>query len=496
MKDKDNLILICTDEQTIDTLACYGNELIDMPNLNRLAGESAVYTRAYCTQPVCTPARGSFLSGLYPHQHGAWQNNLAIGSEVLTLGEYASAQGYATGYIGKWHLGDEVFSQHGFETWESIEDEYIPWYSTSRDRAARSSYYQHLKRKGYVEDPEGIFTRARCARLSEDDGKPAFVAERSIEFIAEHKDEPFVLVSSFLEPHMPFFGPRDEQYDPDSIPLPADHDAPLATRWQKALALGTHFNGESGIPLSRTEGFRRMRANYWGLCSLIDTHIGRILDYLRENGLDEKTHIIFTSDHGDMAGSHQMVAKMVSFEPSVRVPLLIRRAGDQGTRRIDEPVSQIDLLPTMLELLGIAIPEHLEGRSLFAREKDPHGFTDDIIIQWNEPERQFIDRKLYSPTGALHPYLCGLGTAEELEEVFRAPRRTLITPDGRYKLLLSADGDHFLFDLKEDPQERENRIEEEPELAGELIERLIRRLETLEDPSLPPIREGLRNRRF
>ena len=492
MSSKPNLVFLFTDEQRFDTLAAYGNSQIEMPALNSFAEEATVFEQAYCTQPVCTPSRGSILCGEWPHQHRATTNNLHLSRDSRSIAEYLPRGQYACGYVGKWHLGDEIFPQHGFDEWVSIEDEYIPWYSAERDREARSSYYHHLERLGYQPADGSMYTRAQCARLPEDHGKPAFVADRAIDFIRRHGEQPFALVVNFLEPHMPFFGPRDGQYDPESLPLPLNFDAPRASRWQEASARDTYNNGQNGMALRSETDWHRMVANYWGLNSLIDTHVGRILQYLRDNELYDNSIIVFTSDHGDMMGSHRMIAKTVMYEESVRIPMLIKVPGQVVQQRVTNPVSQIDLVPTLLELMEIEPADitRLAGRSLVAATEGRQA-PRDVLIQWNKPEDSFIRNKLFDGNEAgdenLTTYFHDLGNARELDGLFRAARRCLITADGRYKLVLSGDGEHMLFDLKEDPGESCNCISERPGTVSGLCKSLIDKMELFVDPALEEI---------
>jgi arylsulfatase A-like enzyme len=138
MSDTPNLLFLFTDEQRADTLAAYGNSRIAMPNLNALAEESILFERAYCTQPICTPSRSSIMTGVYPHSNGCTRNNAPLPEEFRCLPEYPAFEGYTSAYHGKWHLGDEIFRQHGFNEWRSFEDEYIRHYRPHRDRSARS----------------------------------------------------------------------------------------------------------------------------------------------------------------------------------------------------------------------------------------------------------------------------------------------------------------------------------------------------------------------
>ena len=123
-QERVNLLFIFTDEQRYDTMAAYGNTRIEVPNLNRLANEGIIFKRAYVTQPICTPSRASIMTGLYPHTVGCVANNIPLPEDVPVLPELADFKEYSIGYIGKWHLGDEVFCQHRFDIWISTEDMY------------------------------------------------------------------------------------------------------------------------------------------------------------------------------------------------------------------------------------------------------------------------------------------------------------------------------------------------------------------------------------
>ena len=478
-----NLLFIFTDEQRYDTLAAYGNSRIQMPNLNRLASCSTVFERAYVTQPVCTPSRGSLLTGLYPHTHGSTANNIPLADDVLCLPEMLTPGRYATGYHGKWHLGDEIFVQHGFQEWISIEDGYISYYREGRDKNARSSYYHHLVESGFAPADGFCFGRSEAAHLPEEFGKPAFLAREASRFIREHAAEPMALFVNFLEPHMPFTGPRDAQYDPSYANLPPNFDYPpsesnhLKPRiFQRAF----HRVGIGGEPLRTADDWRRLNARYWGLCSLVDTHVGTILQTLEECGIFDDTIIVFTSDHGDMMGSHRLVAKCVMFEEAVRVPMLVKLPGQTESRRLGTPVSQLDLAPTLLDILGEPIPPHLEGKSLrSALETGGEPVAEDVFIEWNSKEG-FVD------TSALireYPeYLAEIATREEAIAAIGDPIRTIVTADG-WKLNYSALGMHELFNLTEDPYEVEN-LAYKPEMkprVKDLVGRIERRRKRMGD---------------
>jgi arylsulfatase len=460
---KPNLLFIFTDEQRADTMAAYGNRHIEMPNLNRLASESVVFDQAYVTQPVCTPSRSSIMTGLYPHTNGCIENNRPLPSDVPCLPEMLPDQDYVTGYHGKWHLGDEIFPQHGFNEWVSIDDGYAKYYSPGRDREARSSYHHFLAQQGLKPANGKTFNRHEAARMPEEFGKPAFLAQEASRFIRENRNRPFILYVNFFEPHMPFFSPRDDQYDPDEIPLPESFDI-LPTKEQP---LKTHLfhrahyeKGNHGLPLKTEADWRRVIANYWGLCSLVDTHVGTILGTLDECGLQDSTVVVYTSEHGDMMGSHRLLAKCVMFEEAARVPLLMRLPGQRSSRRVRGPVSQIDLVPTLLDLMGQPIPDHLQGKSLKALLEKPGdaAHEESIVIEWNGPNNGFGD---VLGRVSIHKSMLNLATKEQIERATTDPVRTVITPDG-WKFNCSPLGEHELYNLKDDPLETRN-LAAEPE---------------------------------
>lgn len=469
-----NLLFLFTDEQRADTLGAYGNARIQTPNLDRLASQSVLFERAYVTQPVCTPSRSTLLTGLYPHSSGCIENNVALPAGIPCLPEMFSTGEYVTGYHGKWHLGDEVFAQHGFQEWRSIEDGYEPYYSPGRDPQAHSTYHEFLIENGFTPRNGRHFSRGEAARLPEAFGKPAYLAREASRFIREHQGEPFVLFVNFLEPHMPFIGPRDDQYDVNEVILPLNFDAlPTAEQPLKArLFQRTYYEqGHSGLPLRSEADWRRMIANYWGLCSLVDTHVGTILATLAECGLEENTIVVYTSDHGDMMGSHRLLAKCVMFEEAIRVPLLVRLPGQTAPRRIDAPVSQVDLVPTLLDWMGQPVPGHLEGQSLKSLVEGTAGAPPaDVFVEWNGHNNGFGDvlGSVSVPDAMLE-----LASREKIVAAIADPVRTVITPGG-WKFNYSPLGEHELYNLDRDPFEtcnlaaRAGMHELIVELAGEI----------------------------
>lgn len=456
-----NVLFLYTDEQRFDTLACTGNDRLHMPNLNRLAERSTVFERAYCTQPVCTPSRGSIVTGLYSRAHGATNNNIPMKREAKCLPEYLPAGQYTCGHFGKWHLGDEIFPQHGFTDWRGTEDTYHAQYSPPVEEFGpeRSPYHHWLIERGvtpvdmHADPPSGKwhpayenrFFRPQLHGLPEEVCKPAFLAEQAIDFIQANRGHPWVLYVNFVEPHPPNKSCRDGQYDPANVTPAYNWDQELGENQPLRLRLRAQPLAE------RSEAeVRENMARYWGMCSLVDTHVGRILDALEASGAGDDTIVVFTADHGDMLGSFGFGGKSCMFDESARVPLLIRAQGQREQRRVTCPVSQVDLTQTLLDMMGRPEPDGLHGESLrpvVMREEFETGR--DVFIQWGTGPRQAPE------PAALRPHQEAWCTPEEAGAAHQERVRTIVSRDG-WKLNVSSVGDHELYDLNADPVERCN----------------------------------------
>ncbi len=438
---KPNLLVIWTDEQQANTMSVYGNHKIHTPNLNKFADESVVFKNAYVSQPVCTPSRATVMTGLWPHQSTLVRNNIPLPQNVKCFPEIVNDPDYKTGYFGKWHLGDEVFAQHGFQEWESIEDHYRKYYSPGRDRNQMSGYWHFLVDLGYTpRHTDNEFNRDFAAMMPLEHSKPKFLELKTIDFLKRHQNEPFILYVNFLEPHMPFFGPLNDEHDPSEVDLPPnfndplEDDEPLRTR-----LIFEHLkkNGHEGFPLKTEKDWRRLIANYWGLVTEVDLSVGAILNSLEDLGLADNTIVVYTSDHGDMMGAHRLVGKGVMYEEAIQVPWLMR-IPQIGRRQhlIENRVSHIDLVPTLLDLMNIKTDKGLPGQSLVPLIKGKSVEEDHVFIQWN--------------------YLSEVGRPDgDALPAQKAFFRAVISPEG-WKLSLSDNDKSQLFNLNEDPYETTN----------------------------------------
>lgn len=449
MKTFRNLLFIMTDQQRPDTMAAYGNTQIRTPNLNRLAAESTVFQRCYVTQPVCTPSRGSIMTGLYPHNHGSIENNTPLKPEAPTLPELLADGGFCASYIGKWHLGNEVIKQHGFDEWISTEDNYFEYYTDKAFLRIRSDYDQFLRSQGFLPDVDSDefdhFSREFETRLPQHISKPAFSAIEASRFLRRHRNDRFLLYVSFLEPHPPYYSSFDDLYPRGEVTLPPlFHDSipdnvPLKYRYNMFFHrdVGRHF------PMKDESAWRKLIARYWGAVSLVDYYVGQILRELDVCGLSDQTLVIFTSDHGDMMGDYRMLQKYVMYESAVRVPLLMRLGDRTRPASVSEPVSQIDLVPTVAALLGRPVDSMVDGRQ-FKQVDDPSDRRD-VFVEWNGAEGEDKWFKAHR-SGDMK---------DEIDRVYGAAVRTVVTPD-LWKMSVTSAGENELYHLEADPCERHN----------------------------------------
>ncbi len=463
MADIPNLVFIMSDQQRYDTMRCYGNDWIEVPNLNALAAQSFVFRNAYVTQPVCTPARASIMTGLYPHAAGPIVNKVPLPPDVPTIAEMVSDD-YLCGYFGKWHLGDDLDAQHGFDRWISTEDSHRDSYRKEL-RYRLSDYHHHLVKHGFTPDETsdgGIstFSSDKHYSLPAEFQMGSFLGDRAASFIEENKSRPFILYISTFEPHSPYDGPFKDQYDPNALPvgpafLKRPEGASLLNRVRADYYMQFMLEGKdqkadpymmqyaaSGEDVTTEQGWRTLRAHYLANITTVDRMVGKITGALERAGIADNTVVVFTSEHGDMMGDHGMLEKRAFYEEASRVPLLMRipwlsrqQVGVGGN------FGHVDLVPTLLGLIDEPIPDGLQGASRVSVLKGEATLDDnDVFIQWNGTSDELGDRNLGSPA---------------INRMITLPWRSVVTPD-RWKLNLCANDQCELFDLNTDPHEMNN----------------------------------------
>lgn len=410
-----NILWIYTDDQRFDCFSAAGNPYIETPNLDRLAREGALFERAYATTSRCCPARVSMLTGKYAHVTGVLSNHPDVDFQERhrTLADLLGQQGYETAFIGKWHLpnpGGEP--RPGFDHWVSYEG---------------SGHYfdQPMNVDGEMVGTEGFQTDV--------------LTDRAVEFIERPRDVPFLLLLALKNSHVPLRPPPRHagRLAATEITLPASIDDPdeALPRFYRGLRGG---KGEREF-IADHDAFRDEIRAYWELGLSVDECVGRLISALESQGELDRTLILFTTDNGQLLGEHGLQQKGVAYEPSIRLPLLMRYPPRiPAGVRVPELVLNVDLAPTALDLAGLPVPADMQGRS--------------VLDLWRPDAPEWRRRFLY-----LGP---AFGESENaLQE------RALCEERWKYVLIDGRTQSELLFDLETDPDERTNLVDS-PEQAA------------------------------
>ncbi|MBW3596273.1 MAG: sulfatase-like hydrolase/transferase [Planctomycetes bacterium] len=366
-----NILWICTDQQRYDTIAALGNPHIRTPHIDGLVREGVACTRAVCQSTVCSPSRGSFLTGRYPRTTGLRQNGQTLPARERLITRILADHGYTCGLAGKLHLS----SCAGGRVEPRQDDGYtvFDWSHHPQPDWPENAYTQWLAKKGRRwEDLYGGSITPYVER-----GVPAefhqttWCAEMAVEFIRHYRGRPWLFNLNCFDPHHPFDPPPEylAKYDAADMPLPVRRPGEWEekTSYQRLDHEFAHNNPKAYHVAAMTDDdHRQVRAAYYAMVELIDDQVGRILAALDETGQREQTLVIFMSDHGEMLGDHGIYLKGPHFyEAAVRVPLVLRWPGRIAEDvRIDGLVELVDLVPTLLEAAELPIPEGVQGRSL------------------------------------------------------------------------------------------------------------------------------------
>src|SRR5437764_7665605 len=434
-----NLILFLPDQQRADTLACYGGGKVHAPNLNKLASESVIFERTYVTHPVCTPSRSSLMTGTWPHTNGCTRNSVPLDRRFRVFPELMEDRNYRAAYIGKWHLGEEGPIGRGLDQWISTAD--------------HGHYTSFLISQSIIPNKQnGRFSELPISNLPIELSRPKILEKSACEFIEKHQREPFILVVGFVEPHSPYNGPLNDEHPLDQIELdatatlPLSEDIPVRYRlmreWQQAEAVLDRERLPTQLFFGITpEEYRSIKQRYLGLVTLVDQSIGAILACLERFGLAENTIIVHTSDHGDSLGAHHLFGKETMFEEAARVPFLVRLPAQTRDKTIQQPVSHIDFVPTLLDLLGQPNHPQCAGKSLLPVINEDAA-AGNVFLEW-APNRTKIKKGTR------------LARRRMVKRAVEESTRTLVSPDG-WKLCLRDKDSNELYNLKNDPFETGN----------------------------------------
>lgn len=347
-----NFLIIMSDEHDPAVTGCYGHPTVRTPYLDRLASEGTVFDSAYSNCPLCVPARMAFLTGLYVHRNKAWDNASELRLEIPTFANYMEAAGYDTVLCGRMHMVGTDRS-HGFcrRLYEDITQHTHPGKGPARAPEGRRGSASHVTDSGPGQ-----------ALFEEYDSTVADLSARFLEGKAlEVGGRPWVLVSGFMYPHFPLVAPRElyDLYYPDGVIMPDNRGETFSSQHPVIQHLRYHLRVDEELP---EDLVRRALASYYGLITLTDRNIGRLLEVIDHSTLRDNTVVIYTSDHGENGGHHGLWQKHCFYEASVRVPLIMRDPRDRRARRVSAPVSLVDIMPTIMERARIG-PANVSGRS-------------------------------------------------------------------------------------------------------------------------------------
>ncbi|MCW2120310.1 sulfatase [Flavobacterium sp. 7A] len=420
---KPNLIIIHTDEHNFRTLGCYRDILaedqafvwgkgikVDTPNIDRLANEGSICNNFYASSPVCTPSRASLVSGKYPIATGSYRNDIPMKEEVITFAEVLRKQGYATSYLGKWHLngdGKPEFSpkrQFGFD-----DNRYMfnrgHWKALDMKEGNPDVYGK------YNAKTEQQFVDLKT--ITAENYTTDFLATKTLEILERDKNKPFCLMVSIPDPHTPntVRPPYDTMYKDLKFEKPKTMLTPLEQ--MPSWAGLSEERAVSGLVQGEMQ-------RYFGMVKCIDDNVGRILDFLDKNNLTKNTIVVFTSDHGDLMGEHHKHNKGNPYEASAKIPFVLRYPNKvKAGKVIRKALTTVDFTPTILGLMGAPQIKNTDGI--------------DASADFTSAKKEVIDDRITYFTSANQSWM------------------TAVTQ--RYKLVVSDKDKPWLIDLEKNPNE-------------------------------------------
>ena len=344
---RTNLIYVFADQWRYQALGCACQDQVLTPNMDSFAKESLSFENAYSTFPLCTPHRGSLMTGKYPFSIGLWTNcKIGLEEKVMLkpqetcIGNVLKEGGYQTAYIGKWHLdaSELNFTAHpesGAAGWDA--------YTPPGERRQGFDYWlsygacdNHLDPHYWADSPKQI----RPGKWSAE-----YETDKALEYLEGHirEEKPFALFLSYNPPHLPYELVPEEDYE---------RFRDLKVSWRP------------NVPEEkRTPQMETIARQYFAAVHGIDRQFGRLLAYLRENGLEENTLVVLSADHGEMLGSHGLMSKNVWYEEAIHIPLLVRQKNRIRPGKSQVIFASPDHMPTVLELLNLPVPDTCQGIS-------------------------------------------------------------------------------------------------------------------------------------
>jgi arylsulfatase A-like enzyme len=420
--DRPNVVVFFTDQQRWDTTGVHGNPLNLTPNFDRMARRGTDLHYSFTCQPVCGPARSCLQTGMYATNTGSFRNGIPLRQDLVTLAQCFNEGGYATGYIGKWHLASQdpipPEQRGGYQSW--LASNLLEFTSDAYDTV--------------MFDDEGNPRRLPGYRVDA-------LTDAAIRYVDSHQNDPFFLFISYIEPH--------HQNHVDDYPPPDGYREAYTGKWTPPdlQALG----GSSAQHLG----------GYYGMVKRLDEALGRLHDALKSLGLSEDTIVLYTTDHGNHFKTRNAEYKRSCHESSVRLPTAISGPGFDGKGRVNELISLVDFPPTLLDAAGLPVPPSMEGRSIVplvngqVANGEAEPWPAEVFIQISEAQ---VGRAIRTKR-----WKYGVDAPDK---------------DGSKDSGSDVYVEQYLYDLDSDPYELQNLIEVESSraTADALRDRLIARM--------------------
>lgn len=390
---KPNVLFIIADDLTTTAIGAYGNPVPKTPVIDQLAKESTVFSHAYSQYPVCGPSRASMMFGYYPNAtqtYGYVSGRENVGSDRPSLAELFKEKGYYTARVSKiYHMGVPGDIEKGSDgqddpaSWtEKFNSKGPEWTAEGKAELVQNNPDGSIERKG-----GNVMTivQADGDDLVHSDGK---TAKKASELIREHKDEPFFLAVGFVRPHVPFVAPAS-YFDPyPFVKINTPEQAP--NDWEDIPERGINYVTSVNAQMNQEQKQKAIAA-YYASVSYMDAQVGKVLKTLKEEGLEENTIVVFTSDHGFHLGEHEFWMKVSLHEESVKVPMMIKVPGNKPAK-VNSFTELIDLYPTLADLAGLEYPKAIQGKSLKPLLDKPNKKHRDMAFSVSQGGRTFLVR--------------------------------------------------------------------------------------------------------
>jgi len=455
---RPNILVFITDDQKWDTLGCYGNKVIKTPNIDRIAREGVLFKYAFVQVPQCCPSRTSLQTGRYPQAHGVRWNNIPLPDDEVTIGQLLSGAGYQTACFGKLHVPPQDPQRLGFQ-YSRTHGDYGRYLSEHRIKGGmHASQGPYVKLGGKAAVP-GTFPYPKEHYITN------WIGDHAVEYFNDVRDpdKPFFVYVSFFRPHVAWNPPEpyDTMYDPKDIPLPPSPPEDLGGKPGFIRA----YRRVMGTDKMSEEELRAIIALHYGLVTLVDDNVGKVLKALDDAGVAENTIVVYLTDNGTLLGDHQLIRKgLYIYDGNSRTPLVMRWPGQFPVgKELDGLAEEVDIMPTLLEAASVGVPDRVQGASLLP------------VISGEKPGKDAA----FTQIG------------------FEGNRYITSVRTRKWRYVYYTTGEGELYDHENDPYEITNLFEdpEHKEVVCELQERLLRWRTEIQDKWPPPITQPKPNTR-